>query len=159
SRNQNHIEQTKIAKILAAGPQGITLMFKNQMWDDSNHWMGIYQHIVSSGFPKERLLACHRGFSPGKLPNPKSYRNLPDYEMGMHMKQKMGLSMILDPSHIGGSRENVFDVLASAISHDFDGYIIEVHTDPENAKTDAKQQLSIHQLGELLKLIHRPVAM
>lgn len=153
ARNQNHIEQTKIAKILAEGPKGLFLMFKNQMWDDERHWMGIYEHIVSAGFPKERLLMCHRGFCPGKSPNPRGYRNLPDYEMAMRMKLAAGLPMVLDPSHIGGTAANVFEVIRQAKAYDFDGFIVEVHHDPTKAKTDIKQQLSVEQFQELLGMI------
>ena len=64
ARNQNHLEQKKISRILAEGPKSITLMFKNQVWDDERHWMGIFEHILQAGFPAERLLICHRGFSP-----------------------------------------------------------------------------------------------
>ena len=142
ARNQNHLEQKKISKILAKGPKSITFMFKNQMWDDERHWLGIYEHILQAGFPPERLMICHRGFSPGKLPNPEGFRNLPDFEMAMRIKERTGIPMILDPSHIGGTRENVFKVVRMAKDYDFDGYIIEVHTDPEHARTDSCQQLS-----------------
>jgi chorismate mutase len=154
ARNQNHLEQTKISKILAEGPSGIHFMFKNQMWDDERHWMGIYEHIVSAGFPKERLLMCHRGFCPGKMPNPKGYRNLPDFEMAMRMKQKTGLPMILDPSHIGGTQDNVFDIMRQAQGYDFDGYLIEVHHDPHHALTDVKQQLSLDQFKDILSMVN-----
>lgn len=153
SRNQNHLEQKRISQILASGPKGIRFMFKNQMWDDERHWMGIYEHIVAAGFPRERLLACHRGFSPGKLPNPKGYRNLPDMEMAMRIKEKTGLPMILDPSHIGGTQKNVFEVCAMAAAYQFDGCIVEMHCDPLKAKTDAQQQLSGEQFQELLKTL------
>ena len=160
SRNQNHIEQTRIAKILSQGSNQITLMFKNQMWDDERHWMGIYEHLLGAGFPKNRLISCHRGFSPGKLPNPKGYRNLPDYEMAMRLKEKMDIPMLLDPSHIGGSQQNVLHVAEQALLYDFDGMMVEVHTNPTAAKTDAKQQLSICQMKELLHLMaKRPVTL
>lgn len=157
SRNQNHMEQQKISKILARGPKGIQFMFKNQMWDDERHWMGIYEHIISAGFPKERLWACHRGFSPGKLPNPNGYRNLPDFEMAMRIKQKTGVPMLLDPSHIGGNPANIQDICKQAQGYQFDGYMVEVHSQPEKAKTDAGQQLSTHQFGQLLCDIKNPL--
>lgn len=157
SRNQNHMEQRKISRILATGPEGITFMFKNQMWDDEKHWLGIYEHIISEGFPKERLLACHRGFSPGKMLNPKGYRNLPDFEMAMRVKEKTGIPMLLDPSHIGGSRENVVEICDLASAYDFDGYLIEMHCNPEKAKTDAKQQLAPAQFQTLLNSLRGPI--
>jgi len=153
SRNQNHLEQKKISRILSTGPDGITFMFKNQMWDDEKHWLGILEHILSEGFPRERLMICHRGFSPGKAHNPNGYRNLPDFEMAMRIKEKTGLPMILDPSHVGGTRENVIDICRKATAYDFDGYLIEMHCDPENAQTDAKQQLSPNQFQSLMKIL------
>ena len=158
SRNQNHIEQKKISRILATGPDGITFMFKNQMWDDEKHWHGIYEHILSEGYPRERLMICHRGFCPGKSTNPKGLRNLPDFDMAMRIKQKTGLPMLLDPSHIGGSRENVIDICNSAAAYDFDGCIVEMHCDPANAKTDAKQQLAPEQFQNLLTTLRRSEA-
>lgn len=157
SRNQNHIEQRKIAKILATGPDGITFMFKNQMWEDEKHWLGIQEHILSEGFPSERLMTCHRGFSPGKASNEKGLRNLPDLDMAMRVKEKSGLRMILDPSHIGGSRQNVIDICEMSAAYDFDGYLIEMHCNPDHAMTDAKQQLSPDQLHRVLESIQKPV--
>lgn len=156
SRNQNHMEQKKIAKILATGSNGITFIFKNQMWDDERHWLGISEHILSEGFPRERLMICHRGFSPGKAPNPQGYRNLPDFEMAMRVKERTGLPMLLDPSHIGGSQEKAIEISHLSTAYDFDGYLVEMHCDPENAKTDAKQQLSPDQLQTLLKSLREP---
>lgn len=151
ARNQNHLEQQKIARILASVSQNIILMCKNQMWDDDRHWLGIAEHILSVGFPVERLWLCHRGFSPGKMANPEGYRNLPDYEMAMRIKARTGIPMLLDPSHIGGTRENVVKVVEKSQSYDFDGWMIEVHNQPEKAKTDIKQQLSMQEFSSMLQ--------
>ena len=158
ARNQNHIEQKKIARILAKGPPGITLFFKNQMWDDEVHWVGIYEHLISEGFPPNRLMACHRGFSPGKSPNPKGLRNLPDFAMAMRVKEKIGIPMLFDPSHIGGEQEAVMDVCLEASLYNFDGYLIEMHMDPKRALTDQNQQLSPTQLEALLEEVRTPQA-
>ncbi len=80
-------------------------------------------------------------------------RNLPDFEMAMKIKEITGLPMVVDPSHIGGSVDNVFRVIKEAKQYDFDGMMIEVHPEPKNAKTDAKQQLGFSQFDRLLKMI------
>lgn len=153
ARNQNHIEQRAIAQILAEGPKNLTFMFKNQMWAEERHWMGIFEHIIDAGYPRERLIACHRGFSPGMALNPNNFRNLPDFEMAMRLKEKMKIPMVLDPSHIGGSRENVRKIMQEAQTYQFDGYLIEVHDQPEKARTDVNQQLSVTEFQELLRII------
>ena len=158
SRNQNHIQQQEIARILASGPKGIVLMAKNQMWECRRHWIGISEHILSTGFPKERLILCHRGFCPGKMPNPKSLRNLPDYEMSMQVKAITGSPIVFDPSHIGGSRERVLHIIEEVCKYDFDGLLVEVHSDPESATTDSSQQLSLQQFSKIIDLINHKIA-
>lgn len=152
SRNQNHLEQQKIAKILSKN-ENIFLMFKNQMWKDIRHWLGIYEHIIAAGFLKESLLICHRGFSPNTIFNFQKYRNLADFEMAKRVKEKTKTLMIIDPSHIAGYRKNVKEIIKQAQKYDFDGYMIEVHPDPENAKSDREQQLSLKEFEETLKII------
>lgn len=152
ARNQNHWVQNRIAQILAP-KKNIFLMFKNQMWDDEKHWLGIFAHLLAAGFPKERLLSCHRGFSPGKMPNPKGYRNLPDFEMAMRLKKQMGIPILLDPSHMGGSRENVLEICHLARDFDFDGYMVEVHLNPAEAFTDSLQQLSLDEFLQLAEFM------
>lgn len=153
SRNQNHFEIHDIARILSQAADQVTLMFKNQMWADERHWYGIYEHIISAGFPKEKLATIHRGFAPGHEENPDNLRNLPDYEMAMRMKEKMGIQMILDPSHIAGDKDKVLQIVEQSKSYDWDGYILEVHNNAANFKTDSKQHISMQQFKEMLEMI------
>jgi chorismate mutase len=152
SRNQNHFEIQRMAKILSGSDQ-IILAFKNQMWMDEKHWYGLFQHITHAGFPVERLLTCHRGFSPGFADNPRSLRNLPDYEMCMRVKEKMKIPMLIDPSHIAGIKEKVIEIIKESNEYDFDGVLIEVHENAKEAKTDVGQQLSIDEFKGIMQLI------
>lgn len=154
ARNQNHFEQRRIAHILAEGPPGLLFAFKNQVWVDKKHWLGIYQHIIQAGFPQDRLLTIHRGFNPGYGQNPRGLRNIPDFEMAMEIREIMGIPVLLDPSHIAGTREKVFEIVSESLNYNFDGYIIEVHDNISIAKTDANQQLTFEQLRKLLDIIH-----
>ena len=71
--------------------------------------------------------------------------------MAMQVRLKTGVPMILDPSHIGGTRENVLEVLRLAKNYSFDGNIIEVHNHPEKALTDKEQQLSLNLFRKTLE--------
>lgn len=151
SRNQNHLIQTKIARLIKNhAPKETLLLIKNQPWRDQKHWEGILSHVLSSGLPKNRIILCHRGFQPDGQENPHNFRNLPDFDMAMAVKKNTGLPMLLDPSHIGGSVDNVLQTINNASSFDFDGLMIEVHPKPEVALSDAKQQLDILQFNKLL---------
>ncbi len=150
ARNQNHLVQQKIAKV-ASKDDRVILLVKNQPWTDEKHWEGIIEHVLTGGVSKNRLILCHRGFIPNGH-NPLELRNVPDYEMSMRIKSKVNLPMIFDPSHTGGSVFNVLKLANEASKYDFDGVMIEVHPDPINALTDAKQQLSWEQFDKLVKV-------
>lgn len=153
ARNQNHFIQREIAR-LASQDARILLMLKNQPWQSAKHWVGISRYALSGGIPKNRLFYCHRGFSALK-PNPYGFRNVPNFSMAMTIKRKTGIPMIFDPSHVGGSIENVFSAAKIASSYAFDGFMIEVHPTPKKAKTDQQQQLTWKQFDKLLQVIHR----
>ena len=60
------------------------------------------------------------------------------------------MMMVCDPSHICGRRDILLDVAQKSIDLDFDGLMIESHIDPDNAWSDAKQQVTPERLSELL---------
>jgi chorismate mutase len=62
--------------------------------------------------------------------------------------------MINDPSHICGRRDILQAVAQQAIDLDFDGLIIESHVDPDNAWSDAKQQITPEVLKSMLDSMH-----
>ena len=151
SRNQNHIQLKQIASILSKASDQVELMLKNQMWEDERHWIGLVKHVAETDFPKKNLLLCHRGFSPGRSPNPHAFRNLPNLEMATRLRKETGLRMILDPSHIGGEKDKVIQIIETSLNYEFDGYMIEVHPNSKEAKTDAKQQLEPLELKNILE--------
>ena len=148
ARNQNHYIQREIARV-AAKDKRVFLMVKNQPWVSEDHWEGIIDHVLDGGISKDRLILCHRGFIPNGV-NPHGYRNVPEYAMAMRIKDKTGLPMVFDPSHTGGSVSNVIKITREAAEHDFNGLIVEVHHNPKNALTDAKQQLTWEEFDSLV---------
>jgi chorismate mutase len=76
------------------------------------------------------------------------------WHMAIEMKRRNpGIMMICDPSHICGRRDILLDVAQKAIDLDFDGVMIESHIDPDNAWSDAKQQVTPKRLAELIDSI------
>jgi chorismate mutase len=73
------------------------------------------------------------------------------WHVAIEMKRRYkDLLMINDPSHICGRRDILQEVAQKAIDLDFDGLMIESHIDPDNAWSDAKQQITPERLGEML---------
>ena len=58
------------------------------------------------------------------------------------------MMIIVDSSHICGNREHLLEVSQTALDLNYDGVMLESHCDPNNAWSDAKQQVTPFQLKE-----------
>ena len=124
----------------------IPVLIKNPINPDLELWIGAVERVAKAGIKNIGLI--HRGFSSyGNT----EYRNAPMWHLAIEMKRRNpGMLLINDPSHICGRRDILQDVAQKAIDLDFDGLIIESHIDPDNAWSDAKQQITPEKLGELI---------
>ena len=130
----------------------IPIFVKNPLNPDVKLWIGAVERLYRSGC--RNICAVHRGFC---LADNGIYRNSPLWQVAIEFRRLMPQTkLICDPSHIAGRSELVFDVSQTAMNLCFDGLMIEVHSDPLQAKTDAKQQLSPVQLHELLSRLQLP---
>jgi chorismate mutase len=127
----------------------VPVLIKNPINPDLELWIGAVERIAKAGIKKIGLI--HRGFSSyGNA----EYRNAPMWHLAIEMKRRYpDMLLINDPSHICGRRDILLDVAQKAINLDFDGLIIESHIDPDNAWSDAKQQVTPEKLGELINSI------
>lgn len=127
----------------------IPVLIKNPINPDLELWNGAVERVARAGVKQIGLI--HRGFSSyGNT----EYRNAPMWHLAIEMKRKNPDMMIInDPSHICGRRDILMDVAQKAIDLDFDGLMIESHIDPDNAWSDAKQQVTPERLAELLEAI------
>lgn len=130
----------------------IPVMIKNPVNPDLELWLGAFERLEKAGLID--LVAIHRGFSVYKHPK---YRNAPSWEIPIALKERRpDLPMICDPSHITGKRELLLEVAQKAMDLNFDGLMIEAHITPDQAWSDAAQQVTPEVLNELLgKLILR----
>jgi chorismate mutase len=127
----------------------VPVLIKNPINPDLELWIGAVERVAKAGIRQIGLI--HRGFSSyGNT----EYRNAPMWHLAIEMKlRNPGLLFINDPSHICGRRDIIQDVAQTAIDLDFDGLIIESHIDPDNAWSDAKQQVTPERLAEILSSI------
>ncbi len=124
----------------------IPVMVKNPINPDLQLWIGAIERLNKVGIKK--VAGIHRGFSD---PYEKRYRNKPEWSMPIHLKRMLpGISVVCDPSHICGTREIIASVSQRAINFGLDGLMIETHHDPDNAWSDAKQQIT----PDMLKIIY-----
>jgi chorismate mutase len=124
----------------------IPVMIKNPINPDLELWTGAVERVAKAGIKQIGLV--HRGFSSyGNT----EYRNAPMWHLAIEMHRRYGdLLFINDPSHISGRRDILQEVAQEAINLDYDGLMIETHIDPDNAWSDASQQITPEQLSVLL---------
>lgn len=140
----------EIADVLATLPQerrdSMAVFVKNPVNPDIELWVGALERIYNAGI--RRLGAIHRGFtSYGKH----IYRNPPLWRIPIELHRRLPeVKLICDPSHIGGKRELIAPLSQQALDMNFDGLIIESHCDPDNALSDAKQQVTPEALAGIL---------
>lgn len=114
------------------------VLVKNPVNPDLPLWLGAVERLYSNGI--ENLGVIHRGFSSYEK---SKYRNVPEWQIPIDLQREFpDLPIILDPSHIAGNRELIFELCQSALDLNYDGLMVETHFDPDNAWSDAKQQIT-----------------
>lgn len=123
------------------------VLVKNPVNPDLPLWLGAIERLASADIKK--LGVIHRGFSTYEKTK---YRNNPEWQLAIELQTKFpDLPLINDPSHITGKRDMIFDVSQTALDLNFDGLMIETHFDPDNAWSDAAQQVTPSSLVQIMK--------
>jgi len=124
----------------------IPVMVKNPVNPDLALWLGALERFNRSGITK--LAAIHRGFSTYEQI---IYRNKPYWQIAIDLKRiHPELPLICDPSHMGGKRDLLLPISQKAIDLGYNGLMIECHCSPDDALSDAKQQVTPVKLLEIL---------
>lgn len=134
------------------GHDEITVLVKNPVNPDLDLWLGALQRFSNAGIT--RLGAVHRGFSSAGA---HIYRNDPQWHIPFELRRLApGMTLLCDPSHIGGKREYVEPLSQLAMDAGFDGLMIESHCNPAQALSDSAQQITPSELKSILdKLVVR----
>ncbi|MCP9751422.1 chorismate mutase [Ferruginibacter sp. HRS2-29] len=124
----------------------IPVLIKNPINPDLELWSGAIERLQKAGLKDIGMI--HRGFSSyGNT----QFRNAPMWHLPIEMKRRFPeMLLVCDPSHICGNRTMLQDVSQKSIDLDFGGLMIESHIDPDNAWSDAKQQITPERLSEML---------
>jgi len=121
------------------------VLVKNPINPDYALWMGAVERFYKAGIKK--LGVIHRGFSSYEKDK---YRNKPKWQIPIDLKRNFpDLPILCDPSHISGRRDLIFEVSQTALDLNFDGLMIETHCHPDDAWSDAKQQITPETLVKI----------
>ncbi|SRX74659.1 bifunctional 3-deoxy-7-phosphoheptulonate synthase/chorismate mutase type II [Aequorivita antarctica] len=121
------------------------VLIKNPVNPDLALWLGAVERFYESDV--KNLGVIHRGFSTYEKTR---YRNNPEWQIPIDLQNKFpDLPLILDPSHIAGRRDIIFDLCQTALDLNYDGLMVETHFDPDNAWSDAEQQITPKTLDQI----------
>jgi len=122
------------------------VLIKNPINPDLALWLGGVERLYTKNI--KNLGVIHRGFSSYKKTR---YRNVPQWQLPIELKRKFpDLPIINDPSHICGNRTSIQEISQIALDLNFEGLMIETHTTPDEAWSDAAQQITPDRLVEIM---------
>ncbi|MPM16569.1 hypothetical protein SDC9_62950 [bioreactor metagenome] len=105
---------------------------------DVRLWAGAVDRLLNKGLNVEALI--HRGFVTYAE---SKFRNEPLWVLMAEMRTRFpDIKIIADPSHMAGNSFYVAGLAAQAREMEADGLMIEVHSDPPTALSDANQQIT-----------------
>lgn len=121
------------------------VLVKNPVNPDLPLWLGAVERLHDANI--KNLGVIHRGFSTYEKTK---YRNNPEWQIAIDLQNEFpDLPLILDPSHIAGRRDLIFDLCQTGLDLNYDGIMVETHFDPDNAWSDAKQQITPDSLRQM----------
>jgi 3-deoxy-7-phosphoheptulonate synthase len=131
----------------AVGRVARPIMLKRGYGATVEEWLMAAEYVVSSGNPN--VILCERGIRTFETYT----RNTMDLAAVPLLHHLTHLPVIVDPSHATGKRWLVKPLAIGGIAVGADGVMVEVHPHPEDALSDAEQQLTPEQFRDLMAAI------
>ena len=124
TRSETHSER---------GLKGIFI--KNPVNEDAALWLGNIERLEKTGIP---VMAIHRGCA-----------HKPCWAMAHYIRtQRPDIPILLDPSHMSGDATKIPALMKKIDELQLDGAMIEVHHNPQEALSDARQQIKPEEIRE-----------
>jgi len=137
--------------LAAVGQANKPVMVKRAFGATLRELAQIAEFILAAG--NEDVMVCERGI--------RSFEPYTRFTLDLcgvaWLKQHTNLPVILDPSHALGYRYGIPDLSRACVAMGIDGLLIESHPCPEEALSDASQQLNFAEFGAMQDSL-RPVA-
>ena len=120
------------------------IMLKRGISATIEEWLLSAEYILSGG--NTSVMLCERGIRTFE-----SYtRNTFDISAIPVVQQLSHLPVLADPSHGTGRRDKVTPMARAAVAAGADGLMVEVHSDPDHARSDGAQSLFPAQFDRLM---------
>lgn len=126
------------------GKSSLPILLKRGISATVSEWLYAAEYIMSSG--NSQVVLCERGIRTFETYT----RNTLDLNSVAVIKENYRLPIIVDPSHGTGKRELVESMSLASIACGAHGLMIESHTCPDNAVSDARQTVNMDTLKSIV---------
>jgi 3-deoxy-7-phosphoheptulonate synthase len=133
--------------LLAAGRVARPIMLKRGFGATIEELLMSAEYIASAGNPN--VILCERGIRTFETYT----RNTMDLGAVPLLHHLTHLPVIVDPSHATGKRWLVKPLAMGGVAVGADGVMVEVHPDPDEALSDAEQQLDFAQFADMMAAV------
>jgi 3-deoxy-7-phosphoheptulonate synthase len=140
--------------LTAVGKAGRPVMLKRGYGATIEEWLMAAEYIVAGG--NSQVILCERGIRTFETYT----RNTLDLTAVPLLHHLTHLPVVVDPSHATGKRWLVRPMALAAVAAGADGIMVEVHPNPDEARSDGEQSLTFAQfenLASALRQIHSEV--
>jgi len=120
------------------------VMLKRGLSATIEEWLMSAEYILSGG--NQNVILCERGIRTFET----ATRNTLDIGAIPVIKKKSHLPILADPSHGIGIRDKVIPMARACVAAGADGIMVEVHHDPDHAKSDGAQSLFPDQFDRMM---------
>lgn len=127
-----------------AGRTGMPILLKRGMAATVEEWLLSAEYVLAQGNPN--VILCERGIRTFET----ATRNTMDLNAVALAKRRTHLPVIADPSHGTGKWYLVPPLALASLAAGADGLAIEVHPDPDRAKSDGAQSLTFENFAALM---------
>ena len=132
------------ALLTEVGESGKPVLLKRGMSATLEDLLLAAEYVLARG--NGQVMLCERGIRTFE----RALRNTLDIGAVPYLKRETHLPVLVDPSHAAGRRDLVPALALAAVAAGADGLLIEVHPDPDHARSDGDQSLSLDGFRELM---------
>lgn len=140
SRNMQNFELLK--KI---GKTSVPVLLKRGMCSTVSEFISASEYILCGG--NKNVILCERGIRTFET----AVRNILDLSCVAIIKKETNLPILVDLSHSLGRKDITVEMAKAALVCGSDGIMVEVHPKPDEALSDAGQQMSFKEFDRFFK--------
>jgi 3-deoxy-7-phosphoheptulonate synthase len=138
-----------IPLLKALGRARMPVMLKRGFGCTIDEWLHAAEYILAEG--NAHVVLCERGIRTFET----ATRFTLDVAAVPIAKARLGLPVIVDPSHAAGKRDWVLSLTLSGIACGADGLLIETHPEPAQALSDGPQAVVLGDFPALMDKARR----